>query len=295
MTIYVEQYFFDTGKGYAKTQCQWPFATERGILNTMLHQVPIISTAFHSPIMSTKISKMFESVTGTFLLHDVLCITTTSGSIDVTIIPQPAPASSSSSGHRPAELHLETQSGSIRVTMAPFLHDPAGVTPERIFYSSIESMSGSITATLIHNYKTTLSTMSGRIDASIYPCQPNARSLVGLDCKSGSASLAIHPYVDSPQISLGLLSANCSSRSGRLKIRFPSTWEGTVSSNVKKDRIRHRWEGLRVLENGPNFTAIKGNGMGRLSIAGPTGGIELVGERVPGCKPNFRPLPLSLP
>ena len=93
---------------------------------------------------STVITHMSQSVTGTFLLHDLISISTMSGSINITVIPQPA-----SSTKDPAKLHLSTASGAIKVVMAPFLNDPSTVVPERIFRSSIKSMSGSITAALI--------------------------------------------------------------------------------------------------------------------------------------------------
>ena len=48
-------------------------------------------------------------------------------------------------------------------------------------------------------------------------------------------------------------------------------------SNVNKDRVSHEWEGLQVLENGTYFTAINGNGPGRLSFSSSTGNVELVG------------------
>ena len=48
-------------------------------------------------------------------------------------------------------------------------------------------------------------------------------------------------------------------------------------SNVNKDRVRHEWEGLRVLESERNFTAIKGDGWDRLNISSSTGNVELVG------------------
>ena len=50
-----------------------------------------------------------------------------------------------------------------------------------------------------------------------------------------------------------------------------------MCSTVNKDRVRHEWEGLRVLENGTNFTAIKGDGLGRLNFSSLTGSVELVG------------------
>lgn len=93
---------------------------------------------------STFINEISSSVTGTFVLHDLLSISTLSGSIDITVVPQPA-----SSSKAPAELLLNTASGSIKVTMAPFLHNPSTVIPDRIFNSSLKSMSGSINAALV--------------------------------------------------------------------------------------------------------------------------------------------------
>ena len=107
--------------------------------------------------------------------------------------------------------------------------------------------------------------------------------------------MTLHPYVDSPQDKLRTLDAICHSSSGRLKIRFPSTWEGSVTSGVRKDRVRHEWEGLRVLESETFFNAIKGNGIGRLVITGPTAGVELVGESVPGGKAIFQAVPPFTP
>lgn len=92
---------------------------------------------------STVINEMSNSVTGTFALHDLLSITTMSGSINIMILPQPA-----SSSNATAELRLNTASGSIKVTMAPSLHDLPTEIPERIFKSSLTSMSGSIDAAL---------------------------------------------------------------------------------------------------------------------------------------------------
>lgn len=92
----------------------------------------------------TVVNTVSDSVTGTFVLHDLLSISTVSGSIRITVVPQAASASKA-----PAELRINTVSGSIKVTMAPFLHDPSTLIPERIFKSSLKSTSGSITAELV--------------------------------------------------------------------------------------------------------------------------------------------------
>ena len=69
--------------------------------------------------------------------------------------------------------------------------------------------------------------------------------------------------------------------SGGLKVCFPTTWEGEVMSHLKSGTVRHEWEGLRVLRDGPRFTATKGNGLGQLNIWGSAVNVELVAERGP--------------
>lgn len=227
---------------------------------------------------SIVISEMSNSVAGTFVLYDLLSISTMSGSIEITIVPHPA-----SSSKAPAELRLNTVSGSIKVTMAPFLHDPSTATPERIFNSSLKSMSGSITAALVHNYKTYVSTMTGSIAASLYPLgQPSSKSHVDVRCMSGSTSITLHPCVSCPQAGLRGISTDFRGSSGGLKVRFPSTWEGEVISHLNNGRVKHEWEGLQVLKDGPSFTAVKGSGVAQLNIWGSSMNVELVGERVPG-------------
>ena len=53
-------------------------------------------------------------------------------------------------------------------------------------------------------------------------------------------------------------------------------------SNLSSGSVRHEWEGLHVLKDGPSFAATKGNGSGQLSIRGGSTNVELVAEKVPG-------------
>lgn len=94
--------------------------------------------------------------------------------------------------------------------------------------------------------------------------------------------MILHPYINSPQASLRSLSMDFRGSSGALKVHLPSTWEGEVISHLSSGRVRHEWEGLRVLQDGPKFTAMKGNGLGQLNIWGNSMNVELVGERMHG-------------
>ena len=124
--------------------------------------------------------------------------------------------------------------------------------------------------------------MSGNIGASLYPlAQPSSMSHVDVSCISGSASMVLHPCITSPRSSLRTLSTDLRSSSGAMKIRFPATWEGEIVSHLTSGRVRHEWEGLRVLKDGPRFTATKGHGSGKLNIWGDSMNVELVGDRMP--------------
>lgn len=124
--------------------------------------------------------------------------------------------------------------------------------------------------------------MSGMIDVSLYPLsQPGSMSHVDLMCISGSTSMVLNPYVNDPKASIRALSINYRGSSGRLKVQFPSTWEGEVISHLNKDRVRHNWDGLHVKNDNSRFAAIKGNGPGKLNIFGHSVNVELVGERMP--------------
>ena len=70
--------------------------------------------------------------------------------------------------------------------------------------------------------------------------------------------------------------------SGALKLLVPPTWEGEVISQSTSGNLKHDWDGLRVLTNGPRFTATKGNGLGQLTIWGSSMNIELKGEPMSG-------------
>lgn len=70
--------------------------------------------------------------------------------------------------------------------------------------------------------------------------------------------------------------------SGALRVRVPSTWEGEVISQLTSGNLKHDWEGLRVLTNGPKFTATKGNGLGQLKIWGSSMNVELMAEPMGG-------------
>ena len=92
----------------------------------------------------------------------------------------------------------------------------------------------------------------------------------------------LHPYINSPQASIRTLSMDFRGGSGALRVRVPSTWEGEVNSQLTSGNLKHDWEDLRVLTNGPKFTATKGNGLGQLKIWGSSMNVELMGEPMGG-------------
>ena len=106
---------------------------------------------------------------------------------------------------------------------------------------------------------------------------------------SGSVSVMLHPLVKNPQSGLRALSAKFSSISGQFKICFPSTWEGEIISRLMSGRLRHEWEGLRILEEGSCFRASNGNGTGQLYIKGMSTNVVLMATRIAGLLREKKP------
>ena len=211
-----------------------------------------------------------ESVTGTYLLHDRLTISTISGSISITIV-----AISDANG--PAELIISSVSGSITVNMEHLLCHPSEL-PDRVIGTDIYSTSGSINVSLIHNHHTTIKTTSGRIDARLYPglASPSLRSQIQLANKSGATRMELHPWLLAPPTLLRKLSTSFDGVSGSVDLTYPLTWEGEVEVRTVSGNLRcNDWPGLQILSTGPETSATVGKGKGEIWVRGTSNAVRL--------------------
>lgn len=236
---------------------------------------------------STTINKATGSVTGTFQMHDALRITTVAGSINITIILQPAAPAS----HRtPSELKLSSSTGNITVhtILSPASHgtpNPLELIPDRQYVTAIETRSGNIAATLPHSQKTSIHTVAGNINAYLHPVGPmNTPSHIDIRNASGSTQLTLYPHLKTPSVPLRTISGDYHGTTGSLNIVHPLTWEGDIISKMSRGMVKHHWPGLRVIRGGPRFTAKKGEAVGlvgELVIHGKGMEVNLMGMDTP--------------
>lgn len=218
------------------------------------------------------------SVTGSYPLYDYLSIHTESGSIDVTIDPKAA----FKENVKPAVLRLTSNSGSVRARTSTV------AAPDREYRADVSTSSGSIDVSLIHGIRTSLRSINGRITADLYPFgDNNTRTEIESHCNSGSTDITLHSSLSHPDAPLKRLKAYYGSSSGRMHLRYPDQWEGTVDGTTLSGSIKLNWEGLRVIKDGKKgwlkrrIQAVKGNGEGKLVFTSSSGSVTLTGGAGP--------------
>ena len=183
-----------------------------------------------------------NSVSGTYPLYDLLDISTTSGSISITIEPKP--------GNTTAELRLSTVSGTINVNLAR----GAWVIPRR-YDTRAETTSGSINGNLIHGGggTTSVSTTSGSLDLDIYPIgvgPEDADSTLHTSTTSGSTNLRVRAPFEGGRMTSLMAGHRCVG-SGSLNVAYPSEWEGRVhAKSLGSGSVQVRGWGLQFERKG---------------------------------------------
>ena len=218
------------------------------------------------------------SVIGSYHLYDLLSIHTTSGHIDITLNLENA----SDSDPKPALLDLSTSSGSIRIK-TPAARIPSKI-PDRKYRTSVSSASGSIDAELIQGMHTSLKTHSGRIFAELVPAGSNvSRSDISTHTNSGSTDITLHVSAFNASSPLRRLYSDYHHGSGELRVRYPSTWEGTLKGKTLSGGVDVRWDGMRIVRDkkgyvGREIEAVKGDGEGIFRFEGYSGSVTLRGD-----------------
>ncbi|KAG6991447.1 hypothetical protein G7Y79_00052g087870 [Physcia stellaris] len=226
-----------------------------------------------NPGSTTVIRSGSESVTGSYLLHDRLKISTISGSISITI-------AAISDVHGPAELQISSVSGSITVNMEHLRSHPSEL-PDRLIDTDIYSTSGTIDVSLIHNHRTTIKTTSARIDARLYPgfASPFLSSQIQLANTSGATRMELHPLPLAPKTPLRSLSTSFNGVSGSVDLTYPLTWEGGVEVRTVSGSLKcSDWHRLHVLSTGPRTSATVGKGEGEIWVRGTSNAVRLRGS-----------------
>jgi hypothetical protein len=188
----------------------------------------------------TYISSGSSSLSGHFKLYDLLSITSTSGSIDVTVEPQEV----DEKNPKPAELIVESHSG--RIGLGAMRSPPA-----RDYITSVESRDGRISGTVLHGSKTVVKSKSGMIELNLLPVGDSASNL-----HIGSASGRQQVTVFSPVYPSGVkgsgklskMQSTHTSQSGALQLKYPGEWAGKIDGSTSSGSIEVTGWGVHVIE-----------------------------------------------
>ncbi|KAJ9660030.1 hypothetical protein H2201_007071 [Coniosporium apollinis] len=202
------------------------------------------------------------SVSGKYALRDYLSIRTTTGSISITVDPQPADPASP----KPAVFEAYAKRGSIRVDFPT-----RGTIPDREYEVTVHSDTGSISGTFIHGRHTSLSATTGSISAKILPCGAGNASELRTEALTGATTVTLlAPYKD-PGTVMGGLESSHKSKSGSMKLVYPQEWEGTVEGRTASGSVGLHGRDLEVVREdkgwvGKHVVAKKGKGNSRMTF-----------------------------
>ena len=217
---------------------------------------------------------------GTYPLYDLLSVTTSSGSIDITVSLHGPVANSPD---KPAKLTLNASSGSISLKILGI--DTPSLIPSRNYISHISSQSGSIQAKMLHGSSTTLQSSSGSIQASVYPHGPhNVPSHIKTSSSSGTTDFTLHSSLYCSTTPLRNLHGTHRGSSGRMKLTYPAQWQGHISGTTVSGRVNIDWPGIQVNIDRPNgfagreIQAVHGRGEGKLNFNAVSGSVTLRGK-----------------
>jgi hypothetical protein len=193
-----------------------------------------------------------RSISGTYSLYDLLDLKTLSGSITITIVPQP--------GIKPAVLRLSSTSGSIRVKIDKSYLNAAEIATNRdalnrTFDTQISSFSGSIGGSILvgGGGQTTVTAKSGSLDLAIYPVNVDngsPESTLSTSTASGSSHIKVQNPVFGGKVTQ-LVANHQSVGSGSMTIKYPSPWEGEIHAlSVGSGSVTVRGEGLKFRQHG---------------------------------------------
>ena len=230
------------------------------------------------------------SINGAFPLYDLLSIASVSGTINIDLEPKEA----AENAPLPAQLHMETVSGTIYVNTPAIIRAgrdfPYGLIPDREYRVFISSTSGSQYVSLIHGSETILHSVSGTVHATLSPYgSPSTKSNIDVVTKSASVEVTVLSSISHPGQAMKNLHGTYKRLSGSLKVTYPGEWEGEIEGRTLSGSLHTAWPGLTIIRDGRTggsgyrvFKAIKGHGEGLLYFDGVSGSIELIGGALRG-------------
>lgn len=212
-------------------------------------------------------------ISGNYQLFDLLFLSTTTGDIDVAVMPQPA---GPINPDEPARLRIQSQSGNVSVSFTAPLeashpemekqteiervkygvenhHKDPQSPPIRPYEIEIETDSGAISGQFIVSTSVRLSTKGGIINATLVPIASGLRRNVSIFTQTTLGSQQIQltdpVYLHGFQrgISAKVQAAHLSHHGGSMHIKYPSSWAGAVRAQPGSGSISLVGQGLEVV------------------------------------------------
>jgi len=213
-----------------------------------------------------------KALSGQFELYDLLGIRSHSGSINIGVRPHPADKDFPA----PARLVIESHSGSVNVNMA------ALAAPERDYFASIESWSGSVGGSLIHGRDTTVLSHSGSINMRFsLSGADNASSTLSTTSESGRSDITVlNPArFAGAKSSIKEMTSTHVTKSGSLSLRYPRDWEGIIEGHTQSAGLTLYGRDVEVIERRQHYVlARKGKGDSRLTFHTASGSASVFFE-----------------
>ena len=209
-------------------------------------------------------------ITGSFTLLDLLALTSSSGSIRVSIDSGEA----DSSNPQPAQLSISTSSGIIDVTSNT-------ATPhDREYRTDVSTQSASIFGTFLLGASARFATSSGSINADLTPLDSRASSALHTRSSSGATRVEVFgARKNGGEAFRGLRCEHVSAGSGALDLRYPRVWEGEIDAVTGSGSISVRGEGVVVDEagqfGGGHVRAHKGKSDSRIEARAGSGSVRI--------------------
>jgi hypothetical protein len=194
------------------------------------------AAAFNS--RETHLKTISGSISGLYSLHDLITVTSKSGSVNIEVEPMAATASSSSS----AIFKVDAHSSSVRTDFK------RKRIPERDYQVYINTTVGSVDATLIHGSRTEINSVAGFVNVDLLPYKSgDYASTIHTNTQSGQTKVTLRtPYKAKNIPFLGLTGIH-QTTSGELDVTYPQEWEGHVNGTSRNGALHLEGDDMVLL------------------------------------------------
>ena len=239
-------------------------------------------------------------IKGVWPLYDYLGLQSTAGSIRVSVAPHPGLPDSPP---KPAILYVKSLSGDVEVREP--IHGGEALPP-RDYRVDVHTTSGAITAAVAFGSAAGFKSTSGNLRVEVVPVlEVGSEAGEGREVSLSTAStsgdtevVVLEPlwvgadggaYADAEGRALRCLTSAHGSTSGRVKARYPGSWEGDISLASLSGRLSVGGEGVKLIKAGGEWPGVnkslvarkgeKGEG-GKMVAKTTSGNVDVfVGEK----------------